>query len=290
MGNDKLKSIALAVGVLVLLVLVAANPGLRKNAIWRAASSPEDSVAVGDSARTPQFAGIVSPNTSFFDIMTECGLDAPSIGSIEKAVRNVYDFRRIYPGQKYEVYAAEDGSIESMQFSVGDTSYVHIAIKDGDICAEKKSYEFSTRLRTASGTINNNLFVACREQGIPLEIFGQLADNIFGWDIDFHHDIQKGDYFKIIYEERTRFDGLKKIGRILAAEFYTGGRAHYGFLFRNENGRPDYYDESGKSLRKRPCLSGPGSARASVIAAGTRCSTITPRIWASTTRRRSGRP
>ena len=43
---------------------------------------------------------------SFFDLMIKCGLDAPSIKLIEKAVRNVYDFRRIYPGQRYEVYAA----------------------------------------------------------------------------------------------------------------------------------------------------------------------------------------
>ncbi len=250
MENDKLKSIVLATGTIILLFLVVTNPGMQKDAIWRAASSSGDSAVAVAAARTPNFAGIVSRNMSFFDLMTKCGLDAPSIKLIEKAARNVYDFRRIYPGQKYEVYAAEDGSIESMQFSVGDTSYIDISIKDGDISAERKAYEFSTHLRTASATITNSLYVACQEQDIPLEIFGQLADNIFGWDIDFHHDIQKGDYFKIIYEERTRFDGLKKMGRILAAEFYTGGRAHYGFLFKNENGRPDYYDENGKSLRK----------------------------------------
>jgi murein DD-endopeptidase MepM/ murein hydrolase activator NlpD len=250
MENGKLKSIVLVAGVIVLLFLVVANPGLRKNAIWRASSSPEDSVAVADSARAPQFAGIVRPDMSFFDLMTDCGLDAPSINLIEKAVRNVYDFRRIYPGQRYEVYAGDDGSVESMRFSVGDTSYVHIDIKDGDISAEKRSYEFSTRLKTATGTITNNLYVACRENGIPPEVGDQLA-NIFAWDIDFHREIQRGDFFKVIYEERTRYDGMKKIGRIVAAEFVNQGRGHYAFLYRNENGRHDYYDENGKSLRKQ---------------------------------------
>jgi murein DD-endopeptidase MepM/ murein hydrolase activator NlpD len=137
-----------------------------------------------------------------------------------------------------------------MQFSVGDTSYIDINMKDGDISAEKKDYEFSTRLKTASGTITNSLYVACKEQGIPAEVGDQLA-NIFAWDIDFHRELQRGDFFRIIYEERTRFDGMKKIGRIVAAEFANQGKSHYAFMFKNEDGKQDYYDENGKSLRKQ---------------------------------------
>lgn len=250
MENDKLKSIVLATGSIILLFLVATAPGLRKSAIWRASSSPADSVGDSASARAPQFAGIVSRNMSFFDLMLECGLDAPSIGLIEKAARNVYDFRKIYPGQRYEVFAGENGAIESMQFSVGDTSYIDINLKDGDISAEKKDYEFNTRLRTASGTIASSLYLACKEQGIPVEVGDQLS-NIFAWDINFWTDIQRGDYFKVIYEERIRFDGMKKVGRIAAAEFNNQGKSHYAFMFRNEDGKPDYFDEGGKSLRKQ---------------------------------------
>jgi murein DD-endopeptidase MepM/ murein hydrolase activator NlpD len=251
MENDKLKSIVLVAGSIILLFLVATNPGLQRDAIWRASPPASDTVSAAPDSKPPAYAGIVSRNMSFFDLMVKCGLDAPSIKLIEKAVRNVYDFRRIYPGQHYEVYAADDGSIESMQFSVGDTSYIDINLKDGDISAEKKAYEFSTVLRTASATITNSLYVACKEQGIPLEIGDQLANGIFAWDIDFHHEIQRGDFFRVIYEERTRFDGMKKIGRIVAAELFSQGRSHYAFMFRNEDGRPDYYDENGKSLRKQ---------------------------------------
>ncbi len=250
MENDKLKSIVLATGSIILLFLVATNPGLQKDAIWHASSETGDSVDVPEASRAPHFAGIVSPNMSFFDLMIKCGLDPPSIKLVEKAARSVYDFRRIYPGQRYEVYAAEDGSIESMQFSVGDTSYIDINLNDGDISAEKKNYEFSTRLRTASGTITNSLYLACKEQDVPVEVADQLA-NIFAWDIDFHREIRRGDLFKIIYEERTRFDGMKKIGRIVAAEFVNQERAYYAFIFKNENGKQDYFDENGKSLRKQ---------------------------------------
>ncbi|HVO76513.1 MAG TPA: peptidoglycan DD-metalloendopeptidase family protein, partial [Candidatus Bathyarchaeia archaeon] len=238
------------VGSIVLLTLVATHPGLQKDAIWHPAAQPADTTVASAAPKTPDFAGIVSPNTSFFDLMRKCGVDAPSIKLIEKAVRNVYDFRRIYPGQRYEVYAAENGDIESMKFSVDDTSYIHINIKDGDISAERKDYEFSDNLRTASGTITSSLYKTIDDQGIPSEIGDKLA-NVFQWDIDFFRDMREGDYFKVIYEEKTRFDGLKKIGQIVAAEFYTQNRSHYAFLFKNGGGRADYYDEKGHSLRKQ---------------------------------------
>jgi len=250
MENDKLKSIALVVGSIVLLALVATNPSLQRNAIWHSAPSVGDSTVQAPSEKGPAYAGIISRNMSFFDLMLNCGLDAPSIKLIEKAVRNVYDFRRIYPGQRYEVYAADDGSIESMQFSVDDESYVDINIKNGDISAEKKDYDFTNQLRTASGTITSSLFGAMEQAGIPIELGVQLS-NIFAWDIDFFTEMRSGDFFKLIYEEKTRFDGMRKIGRIISAEFSTQGRSHYAFLFKNEEGKPDYYDEKGKSLRKQ---------------------------------------
>ncbi|MDD4857849.1 MAG: peptidoglycan DD-metalloendopeptidase family protein [Candidatus Krumholzibacteria bacterium] len=251
MENDKLKSIVLGSGLVILLCLVALHPGLKQEIDRQAGTTAGDTAGSAPSAKAPDFAGIVTPNMSFFDLMVKCGLDAPSIKLIEKAARNVYDLRKIYPQQHYEIYAGDDGSIENIQFSLGDTSYIDINIKAGDISAERKSYDFTTTLRAASGTITNSLYLACKEQDIPGEIADQLGNRIFAFDIDFFTDMRKGDYFKVIYEERTRFDGLKKIGRIVAAEFYTLGRGHYAFLFDNENGKADYFDENGKSLRKQ---------------------------------------
>ncbi|MGD1047132.1 MAG: peptidoglycan DD-metalloendopeptidase family protein [Candidatus Krumholzibacteriaceae bacterium] len=251
MENDKLKSIVLVVGSIILLTLMATHPGLQRNTIWHPAAQPADTAVASTGPKAPDFAGIVSPNMSFFDLMLKCGLDAPSIELIQKAVRNVYDFRKIYPGQRYEVYAADNGDIESMKFSVDDESYIHINIKDGEISAERLGYTFTDQLRTVSGTITSSLYKAIDEQGVPTEIGDQLANNIFAWDIDFFTDMRKGDYFKVIYEEKTRYDGMKKIGRIVAAEFYTQGRSHYAFMFANENGKADYFDENGKSMRKQ---------------------------------------
>ncbi len=251
MQNDKLKSIVLLVGSIILLYLVAAKPDFLRVGGPGTGETAADSVAARPSGPEPARAGIVTPNTSFFDLMTEFGLDAPSIKLIEKAAKNVYDFRRIYPGQRYEIYAGDDGSIERVRFSDrGDEAYIDIWIEDGAVSAEKKEYDYDVRLRTAGGTIATSLFAALDSEGIPVELGHKLVD-LFAWDIDFHNDMRRGDYFRMIYEEKTRQDGLKKLGRIVAAEFYTQGRSRYAFLFKNGGEHQDYYDENGKSLRKQ---------------------------------------
>ncbi len=250
MQNDTLKSVAIFVGSLALLFLVATSPKVQRGDMVTASNAPADTVAVRPASNAPDYAGIVGRNMSFFDLMRQCGLDPPSIDWIQKAVRNVYDFRKIYPGQHYEVYTADDGSIEKMKFSTSDESYIHIDIKDGEISAEKKDYEFTTNLRTASGVIKSSLYEALDAADAPQDI-GDALVNIFAWDIDFHHELQKGDYFRMIYEEKVRFDGLTKTGRVLAAELYARGRSYYAFLYPGDNGKPDYFDEAGKSLRKQ---------------------------------------
>lgn len=198
----------------------------------------------------PMHAGVVGKNMSFFDLMMDCGLSPQEIHEVKKASSDVYDFRRIYPGQLYEVYTDTSGSFESLRFTVSEEHYIEIARTDSAIAAERKEFPFEVELRAASGIIQHSLFASLQEQDLPLEIGTRLSD-IFAWDIDFFTDLRKNDYFRVIYEEKTRFDGLKRIGEVIAAEFNTQGDSHYAFLFENDDDFPDYFDAGGRSLRKQ---------------------------------------
>ena len=77
----------------------------------------------------------------------------------------------------------------------------------------------------------------------------QLAD-IFSGDIDFLHDLRRGDRFTVVYEMR-RIDGEAiGAGRIVAAEFVNKGVSYRAFLWRAPDGTESYYAEDGKSLKK----------------------------------------
>jgi murein DD-endopeptidase MepM/ murein hydrolase activator NlpD len=97
--------------------------------------------------------------------------------------------------------------------------------------------------------IRSSLFAAADGVGLPDAITGQIAD-VFSGDIDFHHDLRRGDRFAVVYEMRE-VEGLPVgPGRVVAAEFVNKGTAYRAFLWRGAEGAEGFYAEDGKSLRK----------------------------------------
>ncbi|OGU54956.1 MAG: hypothetical protein A2V66_10160 [Ignavibacteria bacterium RBG_13_36_8] len=72
---------------------------------------------------------------------------------------------------------------------------------------------------------------------------------IFAWQIDFY-TIQSGDKFKAIYEEKYIGDKYVGIGRVYAACFNHNKKDFYAFIFEQEEGKREYFDENGLSLSK----------------------------------------
>lgn len=250
MKTDKFRSLLIIAGTLAVLLVLLLGPDGNRTEDERITVLSPDSVFEIPVSPEPTYAGMVAKNTSFFDLMLACSLSPQEIKNIERKAKDVYDFRRIYPGQEYELYTGSGGGLERLTFVISDENYIEVTKNGEEIAAERKSYPFEIAHRTASGIITHSLFVSLQEQKLPLEIGAKLGD-IFAWDIDFFTDLHKNDYFRLIYEEKTRDDGLAKIGNIIAAEFNTRGESHYALLFENETGMPDYFDGEGKSLRKQ---------------------------------------
>jgi murein DD-endopeptidase MepM/ murein hydrolase activator NlpD len=72
--------------------------------------------------------------------------------------------------------------------------------------------------------------------------------DVYAWQIDFFR-IQKGDWFKVIYEEKLVDGQPVGVGKILAVQFKHEGRQFQAYYFDQGSGT-DYFDEEGNSLRK----------------------------------------
>ncbi|MDD5385537.1 MAG: M23 family metallopeptidase, partial [Gallionella sp.] len=92
--------------------------------------------------------------------------------------------------------------------------------------------------------IKSSLYAATDAAGMPEAAANQLTE-IFSGDIDFHHDLRKGDKFTVVYEMTYSGGALVNTGRIQAAEFINQGQAYRAVYFQN-----DYYTAEGKSVRK----------------------------------------
>ena len=102
--------------------------------------------------------------------------------------------------------------------------------------------------------------------GLNEQLTYYLSD-VYAWNIDFYR-LQKGDRFKVIYEEQFVDDTISiGIKRINAAIFEHSGRDYYAFEFQPdpEKGIVEYFDDGAKNLRraflKAPVKFGPVTSR-----------------------------
>jgi murein DD-endopeptidase MepM/ murein hydrolase activator NlpD len=73
---------------------------------------------------------------------------------------------------------------------------------------------------------------------------------IFAGEIDFNTGLQPGDRFGLVFEKFTREARPATYGAIEAAEFENDGRVLRAIRFTPPGGKPGYFDEEGRSLRR----------------------------------------
>ncbi len=144
------------------------------------------------------------------------------------------------------------GALQKLTRRLSETELLSVSREDNGFAASIVETPVETRTTTAVGTIDTSLFNAARAAGMSSEIIMRMANDIFGWDIDFALDIQRGDTFTVIYERKYRDAEYLGDGQILAAEFVNEGHTYRATRFRSADGKiDDYFTPDGKSMRKQ---------------------------------------
>ena len=156
---------------------------------------------------------------------------------------------RLRPGDTVTVVHA-DGVVQALKRRISDTEMLAVARSDDGFAAEVIATPVEIRRAQAQGVIDSSLFAAASAAGLGPETILQLANDIFGWEIDFALDIRAGDRFSVIYEQKYRDGQHIGDGRILAAEFINDGAAHRAVYYASPDGKiAGYYTPTGRSLR-----------------------------------------
>lgn len=158
-------------------------------------------------------------------------------------------------------FVHDEGLVQSLSRRISETeilSVTRLSAREGDgFTAEVLATPIEIREAHAQGRIESSLFVAARAAGVSPEIILRLANDIFSWDIDFALDIQPGDRFSLIYEQKYRNGQYIGDGRILAADFVNNGVTHRAIYYESADGQvADYFAPDGRSMR-RPFLRAP---------------------------------
>ncbi len=190
----------------------------------------------------------VNQSETFSDILLQYNISYPVIDLIIRKFKDVYDFSKITSGNSYHIYTTKDSSakIEYLVYEKNPVDYVVVNLKDSAfVFSGSKKVEMKTR--TVNGVINNSLYQTITDNEVDPELVIKLSE-IYAWQIDFYR-IQKGDSFKVIFEEEYVDNQPVGVGKVIGAYFNHAGESFYAINFEHGSER-GFFDKNGKSLRK----------------------------------------
>ena len=192
--------------------------------------------------------GSVRPNQHLSHILSDYGVDMGIIDQIARQSKDVFDVRKIRRGNRYSIFQTPDSTARTRYFIYENsaTDYYVFELFDS-LRVYRGEKKIETKLRTGFGEIQSSLWNTMKDNGLDPMLALRLSD-IFAWSVDFYA-IQKGDRFRVIYDEMFVDSASIGIGNIYAVQFDHMRTENYAFWFFQDD-RFDYFDEEGQSLRK----------------------------------------
>lgn len=190
----------------------------------------------------------IKPNQFFSDLLYPRHIPYAVIDKLVALAKPHFLIRNMRAGKPYTIFMSKDSipkaeilvyqrnKLDYVVFDMRDSAKVSFAQKPS--CIVKKS---------ASGVINSSLYLTLTSQGLSPVLANQLAE-IYAWSIDFYR-IQKGDKFKVIYDQLEVEGETVGIKHIRSAVFEHFGKEYYAIYFE-QGGRGDYYDQNSRGLKR----------------------------------------
>ncbi|MGB0718889.1 MAG: M23 family metallopeptidase [Bdellovibrionales bacterium] len=213
-------------------------PQMLKKAVFK----PYRSVAIGQG---DTIAGVLQ----------EAGLSGSEAYYAVKALGAYFDPRKVKSGQKLGLYFAKDDSgtaqFQKMSMPLSPVKDVYI-VKDGadGFKAQVEEKELTRREVARFAEIQTSLYGSAARSDIPAPVIAEMI-RIYSWGVDFQRDIRRGDKVEVLYESFETEDGAyAKNGDILYARLNVGGRDMPIYRYKMQDGRVDYFEPDGTSIRK----------------------------------------
>ncbi len=230
--------VAAAVSLLAALAFLGSSPG----------PSPPASSEKHQIRNLFRISGMVEKGQSLYEIFKRHNLDPRELFPMKEALAAVHSPREFRPGQPYEIQVDPEKRLHAFVYWVNDEALVRVTRAGEGYQAERLTLEYERKILCLEGSIEDNLIASMGGGPQNLLLALNLSD-LFAWDIDFTTALRKGDTFRLLVEGLYRDGEFRKYGNILAAEFVNDGTLHRAYRFEMD-GKADYYDAEGRSLRK----------------------------------------
>ena len=196
----------------------------------------------------------IKPGDKLANVFKKLGLDARQLDKVMGLGGEAAKLARLYPGKTLKIKMGAEGRLQELLYNITPTRTLHIMGSNitgtpASFLANTVEHPLERRIARVAATIESSLYLAGQKAGLPDTLTMELA-NIFGWDIDFAADVQRGDNFTVLYEEFYAQGEKVREGDILAAEFTNGDQTLRAIRFNDGKGHANYYTPEGMGMRK----------------------------------------
>lgn len=242
-------AILVAGGLMLLATVIAEQVQSRKSAKEAVLALPQPELRFGipvDSFRIRE--GIIRPEQNLGEILAGFGISMTKVDQLVKASAGIFDLKKIRSGQNYFLFQEHDtaNTTRYLVYENNAVEYVVFDLKDSTSISLGKK-EVRKVYKTASGVIHSNLWNTMTENNLNPLLALELSD-VYAWSIDFF-GIQRGDRFRVLYEEQFVDSVSIGIGPVHAAEFEHMGKSFYAFRYFQDKSF-DYFDDRGDNIRR----------------------------------------
>jgi murein DD-endopeptidase MepM/ murein hydrolase activator NlpD len=212
--------------------------------------------------------GVVPRNATLDTMLREHGVAADAVQAVIAAARSAFDPRRLKSLQPFALERTLDGALSLFEYEIDADWFLRVMPHEHADCdsrgdaggkagcatlrAEVLPIPKTLQFGAVAGQIDvesPSLFESIEAAGERPELAIDLAA-VFAGEIDFNTELQPGDRYTVAFERFVREGRPVSYGEITAAEFENEGRVLSAIRFTPPGGKPGYYDEQGRSLKR----------------------------------------
>lgn len=192
-------------------------------------------------------------------LLRRAGLSRAVAHEAANRLRTVYDPRGLRPGQEIALLFHPDapdtdnGKASFLGLRLRADPETEVGIErdnTGGFATFEKKRTLERETVRAAKSIDSSLFVTATEAGVPSSLVVDLI-HTYSYDVDFQRDIHPGDPFEALFERFTDKNGeVTHYGNVLYASLTLRGTPHRIYRYTARDGKTDYYNENGESVRK----------------------------------------
>ena len=189
----------------------------------------------------------IGKNQNLSDILSNQGISLGLIDQIAKESVPVFDVRKLRSNNNYYLFSKGDSLKQLVYFiyEIDPVDYVVYRLDSLHIYRGKKPVE--RKINTATGLISSSLWNALTDSNQSPMLALHMSE-IYQWTIDFF-GLQKGDRFRVLFEESYVDSTLVGITNVFACQFIHADSSYYAFQFEQDSVL-SYFNEVGQSLKK----------------------------------------